>query len=297
MIPSSEPGTLVRHRGMMERDDLGTNSPRIAFCTSCMNRLKHLQRTLPQNLADNVDYANALFVVLDYGDVQGVSRWIEDSFDRELEAGRLVCYRFPEPKYFHMAHAKNMAHRCGLLEHADVLVNLDADNFTGRGFAAYLGEAFGGDKRIFMRTGDSFKSVTRGLGGRIAARSWDFAAIGGYDEVFAHWSPDDKDFALRLKKWGLSQLDIEPDFLSKIDHSDEERVENYDASITVAQIAKGLAKRQNLLAGRENLLQVNIHGAESRIGCGTVYRNFSDRPTAIHPLSASLEKPPPLVSP
>ena len=120
---------------MIEPDMPRLRQPRIAFCTSCMNRLKHLQQTLPKNLADNHDYSNALFVVLDYGDAQGIAQWIEGNLGRELETGNIVYYRFPDPKHFHMAHAKNMAHRCGLMENADVLVNLDADNFTGPGFA------------------------------------------------------------------------------------------------------------------------------------------------------------------
>ena len=39
---------------------------KIAFCTTCKNRTQHLEKTLPQNLADNADFKDCVFIVLDY---------------------------------------------------------------------------------------------------------------------------------------------------------------------------------------------------------------------------------------
>lgn len=116
---------------------------KVALCTTCKGRLQHLQETLPANLAANEDVSpeECVFVLLDYNDKDGLSSWVREKMARHLQSGRLVYYRFTEPTPFRMAHSKNLAHRLGMREGADILVNVDADNFTGRGFARYvLGE-------------------------------------------------------------------------------------------------------------------------------------------------------------
>src|ERR1700723_15727 len=108
--------------------------PRIVFCTTCKGRVNHLRETLPRNLQDNSNYPNAKFVILDYGDTEELAEYLRQ-FCVNIENGRLVYYRYNTKEPFHVSHAKNMAARCGMLEGADILVTLDADNFTGPGFA------------------------------------------------------------------------------------------------------------------------------------------------------------------
>ncbi len=52
---------------------------RIAFCTTCKNRANHLIRTLPQNLNDNADYEDCVFVVLDYNSKDGLASFSASS--------------------------------------------------------------------------------------------------------------------------------------------------------------------------------------------------------------------------
>src|SRR5215469_11906059 len=121
----------------------------IAFCTTCKNRTSHLRQTLPSNLADNADYPDCKFVVLDYNSRDDLLDYLVAHHARDIASGRLVVYSMPPPGGveipFRMAHAKNMAHRCGILEGATILVNLDADNFTGPGFAGYVAEEMAPD--------------------------------------------------------------------------------------------------------------------------------------------------------
>ena len=61
-----------------------------------------------------------------------------------------------------MAHAKNMAHRLGIIEGADILCNLDADNFTGPGFASYIAEQMqAGDRSCGPTETNPARSATR----------------------------------------------------------------------------------------------------------------------------------------
>jgi hypothetical protein len=109
--------------------------PVIAMVTTCKGRTQHLERTLPQNLLDNSNYPNVKFIVLNYSSQDHLMAYLRDEHAEDIASGKLVVYTYPGADKFQMAHAKNMAHRLGILEGADILVNLDADNFTGPGFA------------------------------------------------------------------------------------------------------------------------------------------------------------------
>src|SRR5882757_9614345 len=107
------------------------NQPSIAFCTTCKDRTQHLKFTLPKNLADNKNYNNCKFIVLDYNSQDDLSAYLLSQHKLDILSGKLIVYSYCEDVPFHMTHAKNMAHRLGIIEGADILVNLDADNYTG----------------------------------------------------------------------------------------------------------------------------------------------------------------------
>ena len=162
----------------------------IAFCTTCKGRAQHIERTLPRNLADNRE---GKFILLDYNSPDHLIEYLRQNHQREIEAGRLTVYSYREPGPFKMAHAKNMAHRLGILEGADILVNLDADNFTGPGFDEYIADSFQAaqenHEKMFMWTKMVKGKFPRGMSGRIIVTKAQFRNVGGYDERFEMWSP------------------------------------------------------------------------------------------------------------
>lgn len=260
-----------------DHDDL-----RIAFCTTCMNRLAHLQQTLPANLADNRDYYNAVFVVLDYGDRQGVCRWVKKALTMEIETGRLVYYREPARQFFQMAHAKNMAHRCAIMEGADILVNLDADNFTGKSFASLVNETFVANENVFLRANKAARDACVGAGGKIALTSRDYWAIGGYDEFYVNWGNDDWNLVYRLERLGLQQIDISVEFAGGIPHSNQERLENYESPFPIEDFQAGRwRKHVQRDPSDENAITANLSDGKCFAGCGSVYRNFDPGPIEI----------------
>src|SRR6202035_2624245 len=111
----------------------------LVFCTTCKNRTAHLRETLPRNLRDNPD---SRFVVLDYNSQDDLLEFL-GSFSGQIADGQLSVYSFRGWPKFRMAHAKNMAHRLGILEGGRILVNLDADNFAGANFSAFASDVFG----------------------------------------------------------------------------------------------------------------------------------------------------------
>lgn len=200
--------------------------PRIAFCITCKGRAQHIKQTLPKNLADNAGYRNAVFVLVDYGSPDDLAPYLLANHKADMDSGRLVVYQLSHSGQFRMAHAKNLAHRLGILEGADILVNLDADNYTGTDFAQYLAGAMA-DPNRFMWACMIPGVLARGISGRIVCTKHQFLAVGGYDERFEMWGRDDKDFNERLRRLGFEAREIDVRYLNAVRHTDKMRFKEY----------------------------------------------------------------------
>ncbi len=244
----------------------------IVYCITCKGRTPHVMQTLPQNLADN---PKARFVLLNYNSGDGLVEYILLNHQTEIQTGRLVLYSTFDPDRFQMAHAKNLAHRLGIREGGDVLVNLDADNFTGPGFDEWLLEQFPAGVDHFawaqmVKTGPD--RLDRGITGRIAVTRNAFLMTGGYDEIHQDWGPDDEDFKQRLRMLSISESVIPAQFLRAVRHTDKLRFREYPHVEPSAYDSPSLA--------RPSVAVVN----SGNVGCGKVFRNESGRPIWIAPI-------------
>lgn len=203
------------------------HEPRIAFVTTCKGRVHHLAQTLPQNLKDNAAYRNAVFVIVSYGDGANTVRYLKEHHMAELESGRVVLYHVLGVERFRMAHAKNIAHRCGIAEGAELLVNMDADNYTGQHFGQWIADTFDSNEDCYLEGIMVKGKLDRGISGRIAVRASDFLKVGGYNEDYEDWGPDDRDFKIRLRLIGLEGIEIPHRFLGAIRHNDKLRFKEY----------------------------------------------------------------------
>lgn len=253
----------------------------LAFATTCKGRAQHIKQTLPRNLAVN---HSAKFVLLNFNSPDDLMPYLQAEHAQDIESGRLVVYSLMETGPFQMARAKNLAHRCAMREGADVLVNLDADNLTGPGFADYVSEMFQwaahdhamfGHPNLFLWARVIPGTGKRGVSGRIAMTSRAFLLAGGYDERYADWGPDDKDMGARLERLGFLPVEIEAQYLDAIHHKDKIRFKEYPH----ARPAPGATSHEGY---KENGHTVVNYG---NFGCGTVYRNFDfARPIELRPL-------------
>jgi Sulfotransferase domain/N-terminal domain of galactosyltransferase len=239
---------------------------RVAFCSTCKGRAQHIKLTLPQNLADNARFADCVFVLLDYGSPDDLAAYVRQHHGAALDSGRLAFYSLLDAGPFQMAHAKNVAHRIGVHLGADILVNLDADNFTGPDLASWIDAQFRARPDIFLwgrmihrchlDAGEARCARERehagecsvvphhdpeqrprlpGLSGRIACTSAAFLKAGGYDERYASWGPDDKDFNIRLQRLGYAPQEFRAQNLRSIQHSDKLRFRYYPQARDTAQ--------------------------------------------------------------
>lgn len=195
----------------------------ISFCTVCMNRTMHLKETLRRNILDNIAYEHVEFVLLDYGSRDDLYDWAHKELGPYIAAGRLSYFSTKEPDFFHMSHSKNMALR---LATGDILCSVDADNYTGSGFALYVNEAFNREANIFMappRIGAEKKWWD--VQGRVCVRREDFYALRGYDEKVMDYGYEDQDFKNRLSVMGRRKVVIrDKAFLHAITHGDNLRI-------------------------------------------------------------------------
>lgn len=245
---------------------------KLAFCITCKGRTQHLERTLERNIRDNL-YSNTIFVLLDYNSNDGLHTYVRQNFDQYIQSGVLVYYNHNDAVTFKMAHAKNMAHRCAMLEGADILVNLDADNLTNYGFSEYLMDRFEISKKdpqeIFLWSRMIKGVMPRGVSGRIAMTRNAFLISGGYDEKYTTHSPDDKDINVRLRRLGYCAQEIDSRFLSAIPHNDKMRYKEYPQAKDSTNF---------------EICPISRVVNNGNIGCGTVYRNFNSTPTELKPL-------------
>jgi hypothetical protein len=246
---------------------------RIAFCTTCKNRTQHLRITLPRNLTDNAAYNNCVFVILDYNSQDELLDYLRTTHGDAIHSGRLVVYSYREDTPFRMAHAKNMAHRLGILEGADILVNLDADNLTGSGFAEFINEQFH-HGRPFLWSRMIPGEMPRGMSGRIVVHKHSFLEVGGYDEQFHTWGPDDKDFNQRLTRLGLEALEVPQRFLDGVTHNDRMRFREYPHVRTANNCYSHASHKPD-----------DTIANWGKFGMGIVFRNFDwTEPIVLGPL-------------
>ncbi len=183
-------------------------------------------------MEDNVDYGNLEYVVVNYNSQDELDEWIKDHLKNYLSDGILKYYKTTEPKAFYMSHAKNVAAK---LATGDVICNIDADNFTGYGFARYVSSEFAKNKNLFLAVnqntapGDCF--------GRICMWKNDFTIVKGYDESMKGYGFEDIDLWNRLELLGNEPKFIENgEFLQAISHHDNERLSNEPNNMGIYEV-------------------------------------------------------------
>jgi hypothetical protein len=187
-----------------------------------MNRLVHLRQTLEQNIKDNYLPDEVQFALLDYHSTDGLEEWCK-SLKKYIEAGLLVYYKTSEPESYHRSHSRNMIFR---LPDAEIVCNLDADNYLGKDFAAYIINRFNGRKDVFYTSDYHSPDVI----GRICILKKHFVQVRGYNELLSGWGFEDVELIARLKKEGLKQDYFrESQYYNAICHSDEIRVSEEQA--------------------------------------------------------------------
>lgn len=226
---------------------------KISFCTTCMNRLFHLKETYPNNLSSAESYADAEFVLLDYGGKDGLQTWLESELSAYLQSGRLKFIRAEGPHYWVAAHAKNIAHREAT---GEILCNLDADIMIPSGFCEFVAESFS-SRNIVMSFASEDAMGNNGCAGFVAARREHFYSVNGYDEsINLGWGYDDLNYQFRVRMHNNLKLFTPPPIISCIPHANEVRTANcqlkdiHETMAVSRNICEDAALRKDYIANK-----------------------------------------------
>ena len=220
-----------------------------------MNRVDDLRRTLPMNIVDNHEYPNIEFVVLNYNSQDDLHDYMTSpAMLRHIRSGKVRYLRTLRPKYFSMSHSRNIAF---LNATGNIVTNVDADNFTGKGFASYL------NKLANVRAQNViFAKGKRRINGRLGMFKDEFKSIGGYDENLVGYGGDDHSLMLRamylgfvLMWWAGSPVDFMQRIITprdqvgaNMENADWQETERINRDIVLENI-----KRNEFVANRNRL--------------------------------------------
>ncbi len=196
----------------------------ISLCTTTMNRLYDLQKTLPVNIELNKDYKKLEFVILDYNSVDDVEKWMKNNMMKHIRSGLVVYYKTTEPKYYSMSHSRNIAFK---VASGDIVNNVDADNFTefddtnDMCFVKYLNRLANEQPRKAI-----FSKGKRLMHGRLGFFKDEFIDLGGYDEGLVGYGHDDKDLMHRAWALGFTLMWFGGQYVYRIKTSRHDKVRN-----------------------------------------------------------------------
>ena len=180
----------------------------IACVITCKGRLHHLRQTLPLIVA----MGTSEVIVVDYGCPDGTGDWVEANFPD------VTVIRVHDDPDFWPARARNIG---ATQATADWLLFIDADILVSAGWHDWMQEHVQ-PGNIYRRALVEGTRDAETHGTVICARS-DFAAAGGYDEVYRGWGGEDEDLYQRLILTGLAEQEYPAGFVAAISHGDEER--------------------------------------------------------------------------
>ena len=187
----------------------------ITIITTCMNRSKFLELTLPTWVNQPIKE----IIVLDWSSKESIKPIID-----KYQNGKIILARVEGKEFFSKSKAQNLVHRLTQLNKADYILAIDCDIMLGTGFI----EAHPMNDTIFYsgagNIGDSFP--IRSTTGTNLISYANFLQVGGYNESMEGWGFEDSDFISRLKTI-LEHKYFDPNLIKHINHSNYLRSENY----------------------------------------------------------------------
>lgn len=222
---------------------------RLSFCTTCKNRLHHLEKTIFDNLK-LIERYNAELVLVNYDSKDSLDFFVNTQLTDYIKNGTMKYIVVPNKQYFKHSHAKNIAHRNAS---GDVLVNLDSDNYLTDYFMRFIISLF--SNNINSCTVGQLLDCNGGYG-RIAISKNNFYKLGGYIESLKGYGYEDCDFVERaylFLKCPVTILDVQ--LTPFIDHTNMERTK--DVEIKFKKTSNDLNKKSSKIYQSNNIINPN----------------------------------------
>lgn len=198
---------------------------KISFCTTCMDRLFHLEKTYLKSIENTKSYPNREFILLNYSSKDDIDIWVKNNLSSFLEQNLVKYYKVINQKYWCAAHAKNI---CYKKASGDIIINLDSDNILIENYCEYIFDLFSKKENIIVASNSNDKFGNNGCCGMIACKKEHFYKVNGYDESFAvGWGMDDTNFQFRCRMENNLELVIQDGKYNLcLSHGNEIRTKN-----------------------------------------------------------------------
>jgi hypothetical protein len=196
-------------------------APALSIVTCCKGRLEFLERSLPTFVCQ----AATEVVVVDYVCPDGTKDWVGAHFP-EVRVAAVV-----DAPLFNLAHARNVGAR---LARAPWLAFCDADQLLAPSFASDALARLG--PGTYLRTLRDMPSGALKQGVPLVCATATFWAVGGYDDAFRGWGPEDREFIDRLDRSGARELLGPATMVQTLPHSNAARSSFYEHAIEISTV-------------------------------------------------------------
>lgn len=199
----------------------------ISLCTPVMNRTDDLKQTMALRIAAAVKSLPVEFVILNYNSCDDLREYVLTEVKPMChEAGILLTYReYKGRDHYHQAHAYNLSLLASMGEYICIM---GADTYPKQGYFETI--------RELAADGIEWMEDKR-YKGAICCSRFNFIAVGGYDERFEFYGPEDRDLAVRLARYGSKKATI-TNMIGNNFTPDAVKVANYRIKVTKHEMSK-----------------------------------------------------------
>jgi len=189
----------------------------ISLCTAVMNRLDDLRLTMPARIRAANESPPVRIGIYDYSSTDGLSEYMDELMEiAQLAPGNSIAYAYTSgKKYMHITKAWNAAI---ISFQSEYFIKVDADTIIMPGYINAVREQI--EEGAIWGNGEKYLNS-------LFCKLDYFIKIGGYDERFEFYGPDDKDFLRRLALNGGKRGELPRGLLEQIYTPDDKKVINY----------------------------------------------------------------------
>jgi hypothetical protein len=196
-----------------------------------------------------------------------------------IESGVLNFYRADGHSRYLPSHSRNVTFR---LAAGDIIVNVDADNYVGKGFARRINQCMSVCDSRIIAVSERFLLPTSTrllLKGRFALHRSDLISLGGFDEDLdsgGGYSNEDLHLVLRAMMSGFRVVRFEDRYVSnRIETPEPERIKHMEVHGTYS----GIKAINETIIGRKIGKGILVCNKDCPWGKDVLIKNFSDQVT------------------
>lgn len=156
-------------------------------------------------------------VVVDYNSQDDLRGYIKTVMNGFFEQGVSLTYRrYTGRDYYHMAHARNLTIRAAS---GDYIVISSTDIAFKDNYFDVIRQTIDETKAVWLRP-EKYSGV-------IVCKRDELIAVGGYDERFEFYGPEDRDMEMRLRRHSGAPAVYPYDLIEIVRTSADEKAKNY----------------------------------------------------------------------